>query len=190
MMAYLKDLKPGEGDAGLLAVFQKYPATCRPLIAFHEALLRSEDSPFTVAQRELIAAYVSGLNACRYCHGIHSLVAERFGVEEGLVKQLLDDLDAAPIDDNFKPVLRYVRQLTEEPAKTRPAAAEAIYAAGWDDRAIYDAVMTCALFNFMNRMAEGLGVNPDDEYLCFSAERLSEGGYGRLLKMMPMPGEA
>jgi AhpD family alkylhydroperoxidase len=37
-------------------------------------------SPFTVAERELIAAYVSGLNACGYCHGIHRVTADAFGV--------------------------------------------------------------------------------------------------------------
>ncbi|MHC4995462.1 MAG: carboxymuconolactone decarboxylase family protein [Planctomycetota bacterium] len=188
-MTYLNELMRGDSEAGLLSVFQKYPETCRPLIAFHEALLRSEDSPFTVAQRELIAAYVSGLNACRYCHGIHTMVAERFGVEPGLIKQLIADLDAAPIEENFKAVLRYVRKLTEEPSRIVPSDAEALYEAGWDDRGVYEAVMTCALFNFMNRMVDGLGVNPEDEYLCFSADRLSEGGYGRLLNLMPLPGE-
>jgi AhpD family alkylhydroperoxidase len=33
-----------------------------------------------VAERELIAAYVAGLNACGYCHGIHIAVAEAFGI--------------------------------------------------------------------------------------------------------------
>ena len=50
----------------------------RALIALHEALLRG-DSPLSPAQHELIAAYVSGLNRCRYCHGVHTATAERLG---------------------------------------------------------------------------------------------------------------
>jgi len=29
---------------------------------------------------------------------------------------------------------------------------------GWDDRAVHDAVSVCSLFNFMNRLIEGMGV--------------------------------
>ncbi|HEY2960400.1 MAG TPA: carboxymuconolactone decarboxylase family protein [Actinomycetota bacterium] len=64
-------------------------------------------SPFSVAERELIAAYVSGLNACDYCHCVHSATAQAFGLDEGLVAALLD-VDAAPIDARMRPVLRYV----------------------------------------------------------------------------------
>ena len=54
-------------------------STGLPLLQFHQKLLRG-DSPFTVAERELMAAYVSGVNACGYCLGAHSAVAERFAI--------------------------------------------------------------------------------------------------------------
>jgi alkylhydroperoxidase family enzyme len=38
----------------------------------------------------------------------------------------------------------------------------ALRAAGWDDRAIHDAVQVCAYFNYINRIAEGLGVDHED----------------------------
>ena len=40
-------------------------------------------------QRELIAAYVSGLNACTYCHGTHLAVAAACGVAPEVIKALL-----------------------------------------------------------------------------------------------------
>ena len=52
----------------LLDVFRAFPAQVRPLLAYHDALLRAE-SPLTIAERELIAAFVSGLNACNFCFG-------------------------------------------------------------------------------------------------------------------------
>ena len=70
-MAYLPSLP---ADAVLLDVFRAYPDTARPLMDYHQALLRGP-SPLSVAERELIAAYVSGLNACGYCHGVHSAAA-------------------------------------------------------------------------------------------------------------------
>jgi len=57
-MPFLPSLRP---SASLLDVFKAYPETSQALIEFHEVLLRGS-SPFTEAERELIAAYVSGMN--------------------------------------------------------------------------------------------------------------------------------
>ncbi|MFE5214896.1 MULTISPECIES: carboxymuconolactone decarboxylase family protein [unclassified Streptomyces] len=172
-MTYLKSLP---ADSALLQVFEAYPRTSRPLLELHESVLR-EESPFTVAERELMAAYVSGLNDCTYCHGIHTATAEAFGVPEGLLADALADLDSAEVDEKLKPVLRYLGILTRTPALLTPADAEAVYAAGWDERALHNAVMVGALFNFMNRMVEGLGVVADKSYFPVSAARLHDHGY-------------
>lgn len=72
----------------------------------------------------------------------------------------MEDVDTASVDDKMKPILHYVTKLTRlEPLKT--ADAEAVYAAGWSERALYDAVQVCALFNMMNRIIEGTGVSFD-----------------------------
>ncbi|QNE79630.1 peroxidase-related enzyme (plasmid) [Streptomyces finlayi] len=176
-MTYLRSLAP---DAALLQVFHAYPHVSRPLLDLHELILR-KDSPFSVAERELMAAYVSGLNGCAYCHGIHTATAEAFGVPAGLLAEALTDLDAAPVDERLRPVLRYLDTLTRHPARLTEKDAEAVFAAGWDDRALHDAVMVCALFNFMNRMVEGLGVCADEGYFATSANRLHQGGYSGLV---------
>jgi alkylhydroperoxidase family enzyme len=41
------------------------------------------------------------------------------------------------------------------------ADADALRAAGWDDRAIHDAAQVVAYFNYINRIADGLGVDPE-----------------------------
>jgi AhpD family alkylhydroperoxidase len=46
----------------------------------------------------LIAAYVSALNACGYCHGMHGATAAAFGVARDRLQALVDDLDSAPVD--------------------------------------------------------------------------------------------
>jgi len=167
----------------LLAILVAYPKTARPLIEYHQILLRGE-SPFSIAQRELIAAFVSGVNTCDYCHGVHSNVARAFGVSEQLLTALLDDVDAADIQAPMKPVLRYVRKLTLTPAKMTPADARQIFDAGWDDKALHDLVSICALFNMMNRLVEGMGVAADDQYYRESGQRLHDGGYDGLLKIL------
>lgn len=184
-MAFLKLLP---ADAGLLRVFQAFPATARPLIDYHEALMRG-DSPFTTGERELIAAYVSGLNACQYCHGVHTQTATALGIDQQLVSDLLNDASSAAVDERLRPVLAFVRKLTLTPSKIVQADADAIFAAGWDDRAFYDAVSVCALFNFMNRLVDGLGIGGATGYMSFAAQRLAQGGYAQLKGIIAGPAD-
>jgi uncharacterized peroxidase-related enzyme len=167
----------------LIDVFKAFPETSTPLTQFHEVLLRGP-SPFTTAERELIAAYVSGLNRCGYCHGVHTATAERMGVEAGLLPRLVDD-DALPgVEAKLRPVLVLARKLTLSPDSVSKADADAILTAGWDDAALYYAVAVTALFNFMNRLVEGLGIELDASYVGPASQRLAEHGYLPLLDLM------
>ncbi|MGH3863269.1 carboxymuconolactone decarboxylase family protein [Actinokineospora sp.] len=180
-MTYLPSLPE---NAVLFDVFKAYPDTARPIIEYHETVMRGP-SPFSLAERELIAAYVSGVNNCAYCHGVHTATAEAHGVEPGLLEAALADLDAADVDPPLLPVLRYVGKLTRTPSALTPADAEAVFAAGWDESALHSAVLVCALFNFMNRMVEGFGVSADASYFAVSAKRLHDIGYVGLAKLIP-----
>lgn len=173
VMTYLPSLPQ---DAVLLDVFRAYPETSRPLLDYHQALLRGP-SPLTVTERELIAAYVSGLNACRYCHGVHQATAEVFGIGEDTLAALLTDVSAAPVPERMKPLLRYTGKLTLTPAKITSDDAETVLAAGWEEKALHDAVAVCGLFNLMNRLVDGLGITAGEEYFRTSARRLAEIGY-------------
>ncbi len=146
-----------EGEPGLDKVFKRFPHTVLPLLDYHDRLLR-DWSPLTVAQRELIAAYVSGINSCTYCHGAHVVAARAFGIDGALFDGLMADLATSAVDEKLKPLLAYVGKLTRTPAMMTDADADAVYAAGWDEQALFDAVSVCALFNFMNRIVEGSGI--------------------------------
>jgi len=178
-MPFLPSLRQG---ASLLDLFKAFPETSAPLIQFHEVLLRGP-SPFTEGERELIAAYVSGLNHCRYCHGVHVATAELLGAPVNSVASAIDDLEAAPIASKMKPVLRYARKLTQQPGGVTQPDADAIFAAGWDETALYHTVAVTALFNFMNRLVEGVGIELDPSYVKPASERLAKGGYLPLIEM-------
>jgi uncharacterized peroxidase-related enzyme len=179
-MTFLSSLPP---NASLLEVFKAFPETSRPLIEFHEALLRGP-SPFSEMERELIAAFVSKLNHCRYCHGVHTATAERLGAEPGLVGTLADSADLLAAPPKLQPVLQYARKLTQHPSSLTQADADAIFAAGWDQTALYHTVAVTALFNFMNRLVEGLGIELDPAYVPTAAQRLADRGYLPLLSLL------
>ncbi len=116
------------------------------------------EGPLNDKERELIAAYVSGLNACSFCYRGHKAIAEMFGVEEGLIDKLVEDLESVEIDDKIKAALRYSKKVTENASKIVAGDADALYAAGWDENALMNIVEICALFAMYNRLADGTGV--------------------------------
>ena len=170
-------------SATLLDVFKAFPEASRPLIEFHEVVLRGP-SPFSEAEREPIATHVSGLNACRYCRGVHAATTERLGIAPDVVGSLVDGIDTALVAERMRPVLRYAEKLTRNPAGLTQADADAVLAAGWDATALFHTVAVTALFNFMNRLVEGLGIELDAAYVEPAAKRLAERGYLPLIKML------
>src|SRR6266851_6986231 len=146
-MALLRSLPE---NATLADLRRSYADLLEKLRPYGHRLMRGP-SPLTPGERELIAAYVSGVNSCRYCYGSHSLVARGFGIDESVFKNLMDDVDLAPVDPRLKPILRYVRKLTETPNRMTQADANAVYQAAWSDGALLHAVAVCADFNNMNR---------------------------------------
>lgn len=173
-MPFLPSIDAHDKVPHVLAKFQN--GTQIPLLEFHQALLRG-DSPFSVKERELMAAYVSGVNACRYCYGAHAAVAKLYGVPEPLLTGLLDDLETADVDDKLRPVLAYLRKLTLTPTRMTQADADAVFAAGWTEQALYDAVQVCCLYNFMNRFVEGLGLTPVPDQFDMEGTMIKNGGY-------------
>ena len=59
-----------------------------------------------------------------------------------------------------------------------------VFAAGWDEQALHDAISVCALFNFMNRLVEGMGIKTSPSYFKIAGERLSSDGYLGLSKLL------
>ena len=179
-MSYLKDEGSIEGVRDILLLNNTAGIA---LVEYHTAVMR-QTSELSVKDRELIAAYVSGLNNCQYCHGVHSVTAQSFGVEEDLLNALLEDVDSSPIEERLKPILHYGKQLTLEPAKTTEAQAQAILKAGWNEQTLHDTVNVVCLFNFMNRLVEGHGVKGHSSLYDERGKALQENGYDPLLTVL------
>src|ERR671919_1962940 len=111
-MPFLPSVNVEDKVPHVLAKFNT--GTGRPLIEYHEALLRGE-SPFTVPEREMMAAYVSGVNACQYCYGAHTASSKQFGVPEQLISDLVSNIDTTEVEEEMNPILHYLRKLTLTP---------------------------------------------------------------------------
>ncbi len=174
---------PSKPNASLIDVFKLYPELARPLHEFSQALMRGP-SPFSEGDRELIAAYVSALNGCDFCRESHTEVARHFGVAADVVQDLVDDLDEAPVREELKPVLRYVRKLNDAPDEVTQADVNAVFDAGWDETALVHAALVCGQFNLMNRWVEGLGIEADPAVVRMAGEHLHARGYKGIVDLL------
>lgn len=82
-------------------------------------------------------------------------------LDEQLVAALEEDYTKAPIDERDRVMLDYVVQLTRDATRISPAYHERLRAAGFDDRGILQITLIAAWFNYINRVADGLGVGRD-----------------------------
>jgi len=57
------------------------------------------------------------------------------------------------------------------------ADADAVYAAGWTEDDLHNAIAIAALFNYMNRFVHGLGIEEDPAYTLVAGDRLKAHGY-------------
>lgn len=61
-----------------------------------------------------------------------------------------------------KALCEYAAKLTHAPSEMTPLDLDALRAQGLDDRAIHDATQVVSYFNYINRIADALGVEPED----------------------------
>lgn len=119
-------------------------------------------SPLSRAQRELLAAVTSSANSTRYCTTAHWHDYRDEVEDQGLVDRIMEDWRSADIDDADRALIAFAEKLTWANATVGPAEIAELRAHGFDDRAISSAVQVVSYFNYINRVADGLGVDLED----------------------------
>ena len=157
------------------------PQTAKPLGELAEVLLRGPNS-LTPGERELIAAYVSGLNECEFCCASHSaFAAAQLDAGMAVVDQVHISLDSAPVSAKLRALLQIAGTVRDDGRKVTPELVEAARAEGATDVEIHDTVLIAAAFCMFNRYVDGLGtLAPDDpQGYVDAARRIVEVGYTR-----------
>ncbi len=84
-------------------------------------------------------------------------------LDGSLKEAVLHDWRSAALSARERAMLEYAEKLTLEPRAMRRRDVEALRAAGLDDRAILQVNLIASYFNYINRVADGLGVGRGDE---------------------------
>jgi uncharacterized peroxidase-related enzyme len=75
-----------------------------------------------------------------------------------------NQITSAKLSVADRELLRYAVKLTKDPASVGDADINVLRAVGFDDRGIHDACQVVAYFNYVNRIADGLGVELEDRF--------------------------
>lgn len=83
-------------------------------------------------------------------------------LDESMVDALKRDYSTAPISEQDRVMLDYVVKLTKDATKCSPQDHEKLRAVGFDDKGILQITLIAAWFNYINRVADALGVGRDE----------------------------
>lgn len=81
---------------------------------------------------------------------------------DAFVHSVVRDWKSAPLTDVDKALCQYAAKLTQSPANMSPADLDELRKHDLDDRAIHDATQVISYFNYINRVADALGVETED----------------------------
>jgi uncharacterized peroxidase-related enzyme len=180
-MSWTRSIPPAAADGDLVPVYERIRAlhpegrvgtcwqACAPAPALLDALFTlvratmDNPAPLSRAQAEAIAVAVSSLNGCAYCLGHHGPRLARALGDEALARAVARDYRAADLAARDRVLLDYAVALSCEPAERTADDVERLREYGFGDDAILRAAAVAALFNLLNRLIAGLGVELEED---------------------------
>jgi uncharacterized peroxidase-related enzyme len=143
---------------GITGLLRYRPQTAGPLNALADALLHAPHPSLTAGERELIAAYVSGLNECNFCCSSHSaFAAAQLDGGMPLVLSVRADAETAAVTAKMRALLRIAAAVQRDGRLVDAQMVAEARAEGATDLEIHDTVLIAAAFCMFNRYVDGLG---------------------------------
>lgn len=153
-----EEIKKARGKvANIMKVHSLQPEAMLAHLNLYKTIM-FEPSGLSRRQRELLATVVSALNHCAYCVRHHAEALHAYVKDENFVVQVQRDYTQAPLDTKDRAMLDYAHRLTRSPAQVTSQDVEQLRGAGFSDAEILSINLIVSYFNFVNRVALGLGV--------------------------------
>lgn len=125
-------------------------------IMFEERKLSREEC-------EMIGVVVSAHNGCDYCVNHHAEALNHYWKDEERLERLKKGPGELELSERKEEMLSYVGKLTEKPSDVQGEDIEELRKNDFSDEEILNINMIASYFNFVNRIAEGLGVDFSEE---------------------------
>jgi len=114
-------------------------------------------------EREFIAVAVSKVNRCEYCINHHAEALSFYWKDNEKLQKFLDDFESIELNNRQNAMLEYAIKLTKMPDKIEKSDIDKLRNSGFSDEDILNINLICCYFNFVNRIALGLGVELSEE---------------------------
>lgn len=108
--------------------------------------------------KEMIAVVVSVANKCDYCINHHAEALNFYWKDKEKLNRFIFDFRSVEFEAKVKLLLEYAYELTVTPQNISLATTKSLHSSGWNDEDILLANLIISYFNFVNRIALGLGV--------------------------------
>lgn len=118
------------------------------------------------AEREAIAVVVSAENDCAYCVNHHAEALRRYIKDDETLEMLMSADGLETLEPRLSNIVRHAEKLTSAPSAMTESDLGELRAVGLSDRDVLDLTLIVGYFNFVNRIALGLGVS-------YSADEMS-----------------
>ena len=117
-------------------------------------------------ERELIGVVVSAANRCEYCVNHHAEALNHYWNDHAMVQKFIGDFQSVDLSDKKYRMLEYVIKLTKTSYAIEKTDCDVLRKSGFTDDDILNINLIASYFNFVNRIALGLGVE-------FSSDEIS-----------------
>jgi uncharacterized peroxidase-related enzyme len=121
-------------------------------------------SELSRADRELLAVVVSCTNDCHYWIRAHADDLRAEGAPDELAEHAAHDYRAADLDPRRRALCDFAALLTRDPRTIGAEEVDVLRRHGLSDEAIHDAIQVVSFFNYINRIAEGVGIEPEPDW--------------------------
>jgi uncharacterized peroxidase-related enzyme len=155
---YFRDQTGRQDVPGILKCFSSNPAFVRQMVDISSTLLFA-DGHLSRQQKEMIATYISKLNACPYCLDSHGFFLLVHGAPEGVAQKVIaGEIDDAAISHAERQLLLYVGKVNSESFKATKDDVQQLRDFGWTNEQIAEAVHVAAMMGLCNRVANAFGL--------------------------------
>jgi uncharacterized peroxidase-related enzyme len=151
------------------------PAEWRAFVAYHDALLLKTSGSLTKGEREMIIVATSAANHCLYCVVAHGAILRIYEKQPLVADQVAVNPLKAEITPRQRAMLAFAMKVCERSHELVEADHDALRAHGFSDEDIWDIGAITAFFGLSNRMANLLGMRPNDEFYMMGRVPRSKG---------------
>lgn len=159
---YSELVKKRGGVSSLLRVQSLNPAVMQSHLDLYMSIMFGR-SGLTRGEREAVAVVVSATNDCAYCVRHHVEALRHFMDDEETLEMLATADGLETLEPRLSNIVRHAEKLTSAPSAMTESDLGELRAVGLSDRDILDLTLVTSYFNFVNRIAQGLGVESTSE---------------------------